>query len=183
MSFSRKNTMNMAWKSHGKKHENPLNIQRFRTHEKKKLYQTKNTRKCHEIKWSLSCFFHGFLIIWKMRKYWFLTNWKAIFHGVGIYGVFMGVFKFMPHKKPWVFSEWLNINGSWTMKWLLTTFFHYLWIMPLAYFSWERQRHGHRENLVFNYSRLLNQIHHWGSVGWLIWSYIHVVTTLTLNKS
>ena len=32
-------------------------------------------------------------------------NWKAIFHGVRIYGVFKGVFKFMPHKKtmsfPW----------------------------------------------------------------------------------
>ena len=37
-------------------------------------------------------------------------NWKAIFHGVRIYGVFIGVFKFMPHKKkPWVFRERLNV--------------------------------------------------------------------------
>ena len=28
----------------------------------------------------------------------------------------------MPHKKPWVFRERLNINGSWKMKWLLMTF-------------------------------------------------------------
>ena len=50
-------------------------------------------------------------------------NWKAILHGVRIYGVFMGVFQFMPHKKnPRVFRERLNINGSWKMKWLLMTF-------------------------------------------------------------
>ena len=30
--------------------------------------------------------------------------------------------------------------------------------MALAYFSWERQRHGYHENLVLNYSPLLNKI-------------------------
>ena len=36
-------------------------------------------------------------------------------------GVFIGVFKFMPHKKNIVFREWLNINALWKMKWLLMT--------------------------------------------------------------
>ena len=84
-------------------------------------------------------------------------------------GVFMRVFKFMPHKKNHEFSVngWiLMVHEKWNGFWW---HFHYPWIIPLAYFSWERQRHG--------------EIHHWGFVGWLIWSYIHVATTLTLNKS
>ena len=77
-------------------------------------------------------------------------NWKAIFHGVRIYGVFMGVFKFMPHKKNHEFSVngWiLMVHEKWNGFWW---HFHYPWIIPLAYFSWERQRHGHHENLVLN---------------------------------
>ena len=58
-------------------------------------------------------------------------NWKAIFHGVRIYmyGVFMGVFKFTPHKKPRVFRERLNINGSWKNEMAFDDIFitHELW--------------------------------------------------------
>ena len=55
-------------------------------------------------------------------------------------GVFMGVFKFMPHKKNHEFSVngWiLMVHEKWNGFWW---HFHYPWIMPLAYFSWERQR-------------------------------------------
>ena len=39
-------------------------------------------------------------------------NWKANFHGVRIYGVFMGVFKFMPHKK----KNKKNMSFLWTVE-------------------------------------------------------------------
>ena len=41
-----------------------------------------------------------------------LVSTGAIFHGARIYGVFMGVFKFMPHKKNHEFS----VNGWIFMK-------------------------------------------------------------------
>ena len=95
-----------------KKHRNPLNIQRFRAHEK-----TLTNKKPTKVKPTM--FF--FMVFNNNEK---AMNWKAIFHGVRIYmyGVFMGVFKFTPHKKPRVFRERLNINGSWKMTWLLMTF-------------------------------------------------------------
>ena len=163
-----RNRMKKAWKS--------LNIQRFMAHEK-----TPTNKKPMKMPWNKMkpTMFFSWLFYDNEKA----MNWKALFHGVRIYGVFMGVFKFMPHKKNHEFSVngWiLMVHEKWNGFWWYS---HYPWIIPLAYFSWERQRHGHHENLVLNYSWLLNQIHHWGFVGWLIWSYIHVATTLTLNKS
>ena len=45
-----------------------------------------------------------------MKKPWIK---KLFFHGVGIYGFFMGLLNSCPIKKPWFFRERSNINGSW----------------------------------------------------------------------
>ena len=74
---------------------------------------------------------------------------KLFFHGVEIYGFLMGLLNSCLIKKPWFIRERSKINGFWWH-------FHYPWIMALAYFSWERQRQGYHENLVLNYSPLLN---------------------------
>ena len=77
----------------------------------------KKTWKCHEIKWSRPCFFHGFLMI--MKKPWIE---KLFFMVSEFMGFSWGFLNSCPIKKPWVFRERLNINGSWKMKWLLMTF-------------------------------------------------------------
>ena len=130
MGFSRENTMHMAWKSH------------------EKTLRNKKPMKMPWNKTKPAMFFS-----------WLFQYQKALFHGVRIYGVFMGVFKFMPHKKePWVCCESLNINGWWKMKWLLMTFSLPMNYAPCLCFM-GKKRHGHHENLVLNYSPLLNQIH------------------------
>ena len=103
--------MRISWK----KHENPLNIQRFMAHEK-----TVTNKKPMKMPWNKmkpTMFFS-----WLFNDNEKAMNWKSIFHGVRIYGVFMGFLNSCPIKKPWVFRERLNINGSWKMKWLLMTF-------------------------------------------------------------
>ena len=99
--------MRISWK----KHENPLNIQRFMAHEK-----TVTNKKPMKMPWNKmkpTMFFS-----WLFNDNEKAMNWKSIFHGVRIYGVFNSC----PIKKPWVSRERLNINGSWKMKWLLMTF-------------------------------------------------------------
>ena len=103
--------MKISWK----RHENPLNIQRFMAHEKN--LTNKKPMKCHKIKWSQPCFFHGFLMI--MKKPWIE---KLFFMVSEFMGFSWGFLNSCPIKKPWVFRERLNINGSWKMKWLLMTF-------------------------------------------------------------
>ena len=117
-----------------KKAWNPLNIQRLRAHEKTLTNKKPMKMPWNKMKPTMFC-------SWLFNHNEKATNWKAIFHGVRIYGVFMGVFKFMPHKKNNEFSVngWiLMVYGKWNGIWW---HFHYPWIKLLAYFLWERQRH------------------------------------------
>ena len=104
--------MRTSWK----KHENPLNIQRFMAHEK--TLRNKNTHE-NAMKQNEAdhVFFHGFLMI--MKKPWIE---KLFFMVSDFMGFSWGFLNSCPMKKPWVFRERLNINGSWKMKWLLMTF-------------------------------------------------------------
>ena len=149
--------MKISWK----RHENPLNIQRFMAHEKN--LTNKKPMKCHKIKWSQPCFFHGFLMI--MKKPWIE---KLFFMVSGFMGISWGFLNSCLIKKhEFSVNGWiLMVHEKWNGFWW---HFHYPWIMPLAYFSWERQRHGHHENLVLNYFRLLNQIHHWATTHRGLW--------------
>ena len=70
-----------------KKHENPLNIQRFMAHEK-----TVTNKKPMKMPWNKikpTMFFS-----WLFNDNEKAMNWESIFHGV---------FKFMPHKKTMIF--------------------------------------------------------------------------------
>ena len=131
MGFSRKNTI--IWHENLKKKEwRPLTFNASGPMKKT------NKQKTHEIKWSQSCFF--FFFPWLINENEKAMSLNALFHGVRSYGVLIRVVKFMPHlTKPSVFRERLNINGLW--KWNgFWWHFHYPRNMPLAYFSWERQR-------------------------------------------
>ena len=145
-----------------KKHENPLHIQRFMAHGK-----TLTNKKPMKMLWNKMK--PTLLFSWLFNDDEKAMNWKGIFHGVRIYGFSRGFLNSCPIKNhEFSVNGWiLMVHEKWNGFWW---HFHYPWIIPLAYFSWERQRHGHHENLVLNYSRLLNQRHHWGFVGWLIWS-------------
>ena len=146
--FHEKSTMNMAWEPHEKSMKISLILNA--SWPMKKLQQTKNPMKMpwnKNMKPPLFC-------SWLFNDNEKAMNWKAIFMVSEFMGFSWGFLNSRPIKEPWVFRD--------------------PWIIPLAYFSWERQRHGHHENLVSNYSRLLNQIHHWGFVGWLIWSSIYM---------
>ena len=103
--------MRISWK----KHENPLNIQRFMAHEK-----TLANKKPMKIPWNKMkpTMFFSWLFYDNEKA----MNWKAIFHGVRIMGFSWGFLNSCPIKKPWLFRELLNINGSWKIKWLLVTF-------------------------------------------------------------
>ena len=103
--------MRISWK----KYENPLNIQRFMAHEK--IVTNKKPMKMPWNKMKPTMFFS-----WLFNDNEKPMNWKSIFHGARIYGVYMGFLNSCLMKKPWVFRERLNINGSWKMKWLLMTF-------------------------------------------------------------
>ena len=94
--------MKISWK----KHENPLNIQRFMAHEKT-LTNKKKTMKMPWNKMKPSIFFSR--LCYDNEK---AMNGKAIFHGVRIYGVFMGVFKFMPQsaKSAVCILTWLHFS-------------------------------------------------------------------------
>ena len=83
----------------------------------KNCNKKKKQWKCHEIKWSRSCVFHGFFII--MKKPWIE---KLFFMVSEFMGFSWGFSNSCPIKRPWVFRVRLNINGSWKMKWLLMTF-------------------------------------------------------------
>ena len=103
--------MRISWK----KLENLLNIQRFMAHEK--TLTNKKPMKMPWIKMKQTMFFS-----WLFNDNEKAMNWKAIFHGVKFMEFSWGFLNSCPINKPWVFRERLNINRSWKMKWLLTTF-------------------------------------------------------------
>ena len=113
---------NMPWKYHEKSVKKPLKIQRFMAHEK--TLTNKNPMKMPWNRMKPAYFFHGFLMI--MKKPWIK---KLFFHGVGIYGFFMGLLNSCPIKKPWFFRERSNINGSWKNEMAFDDIFitHELW--------------------------------------------------------
>ena len=111
MGFLQKNTMNMAWESHEKSMKIPLIFNA--SWPMKKVSQTKS----HEKKIVGFILFHGFLMI--MKEPWIE---KLFFMVSEFMGFSWGFLNSCPIKKPWVFRERLNINGSWKMKWLLMTF-------------------------------------------------------------
>ena len=132
--FHRKNTMNIAWKSHEKSMKSP----QYSTLEgpRKNSNKQKNPWKCHEIKWSQPCFVHGFLIIMKKPRI-----EKLFFMVSEFMGFSWGFFKFMPHKKTMSFPRTLEYYWFLKNKKGFWWHFHYPWIKLLAYFLWERQRH------------------------------------------
>ena len=105
MGFSEKKYHEYGMKISWKKHENPLNIQRFMAREK-----TLKNKKPMKMQWNKMKPTMFFSLLFNGNEKTMI--WKAIFHGVRIYGVFVAVSKFMPNKKKktWVFREQLNIN-------------------------------------------------------------------------
>ena len=128
----------ISWKKHG----NPLNIQHFRAHEKtlkQKIHKNVMNKMKH-------VFFHGFLMItkkpWIEKLFFMVSEFTCM-------GFSWGFFNSCPIKNhEFSVNGWiLMVHEKWNGFWW---HFHYPWIIPLAYFSWERQRHGHHENLVLN---------------------------------
>ena len=109
-----------------------------------------------------------------MKKPWIE---KLFFMVPEFMGFLWGFLNSCPIKKPWVFRERLNINGSWKMKWLLMAFSLPMNYAPGLLFTGKTETWPPWK-LFLNYFRLLNSIHRWGFFGWLIWNYIHVATTL-----
>ena len=91
----------------------------------------KKTWKCHEIKWSRPCFFHGFLMI--MKKPWIE---KLFFMVSEFMGFSWGFLNSCSIKKTWVFRERLNINGPWKIKWLLMIFWLLMYYTPGLTETW-----------------------------------------------
>ena len=157
MGFSGKKYHEYGMRNAWKKHENPLNIQRFMAHEK-----TPTNKKPMKMPWNKmkpTKFFHGFLMI--MKKPWIEKLFFMVSEFMGFSWGFLNSCPIKKHEfsvNGWILMVHEKWNGFWWH-------FHYPWIIPLAYFSCERKIHDHHENLVLNYSWLLNQIHHWGFVG------------------
>ena len=82
-----------------------------------KTLTNKNPMKMPWNKMKATTFFHGFLMI--MKKPWIEKLFVIMSKFMGFSWGFLNS---CPIKKPWVFRERLNINGSWKMKWLLMTF-------------------------------------------------------------
>ena len=92
MGFSEKKYHEYGMKISWKKHENPLNIQRFMAREK-----TLKNKKPMKMQWNKMKPTMFFSLLFNGNEKTMI--WKAIFHGVRIYGVFVAVSKFMPNKK------------------------------------------------------------------------------------
>ena len=127
--------MKISWKKHNSTLHGP--------------WKTLTNKKPMEMAWNkmkpnMFFFFHGFLMI--MKKPWIK---KLLFMVSEFMGFTWGFLNSCPIKNHEFFvNGWiLMVHEKWNGFWW---HFHYPWIMPLDYFSWQRQRHGHHENLLLN---------------------------------